>query len=404
MDIYWSQPPKVFTFIKIIVWLLITVIIVGIVLVFTLKIHETVSFQTGQLLSRNAPLVYYASSEAKVKRIYVKEGDLVQQGDTLMVLQNERLLASYHKAKENYWLSLANINLIEKQIANLESKIAALQSQERIIDAEFYTQSSSHTMELSALQQEIQTLKESIEISESRLQKDKDLMAEGVISPQVYQEKYQVFLTKKNELTNLQKQFNLRQSSKKGLGHAHSEQKHQWSINLLANDYEYVNLKKMLLEEEARNQEEENTMKMLLQELNRLTIVAEIRGHISGLFNMQQFSNFITKGTALLTLTSLEEEAFFAKVTIPQEGISKVTQGQIVHLKLDAYNHYYHGILRGTIEHIARQDTSANFYALAAIDSEHPGFDLKSGFRVKGDILIKETRLNRFLWEKMLEK
>ncbi len=404
MDVYLNQPPRVFIIIKIMAWLLISAIGIGLLLVFTLKIHETISFRSGQLFSQNAPIIYRAPAEAKLKQLLVKEGQSVQKGDTLLVLQNDLLLAEYQKAKEQYWLTLANINLLKKQIANLESKVEELQKQEKIIDSGFYTQRNSHSMELSALEQQISNLEESCEIAARRLEKDHELMDNGLLSRQKYQEKYQLFLSTKNELSDLQKQYHLRQSSQKGLRNTYSGQKHDWKLQLLANNFEYVDIKKSLLEEEARHQELGNNMQRLLAELNNMSIIAAVDGNVSNLFNTFKFTNFITKNTPLLTLTPQEEETFFAKFNIPQKSMSKVEKGQIVHFKVDAYNHYYYGILRGKVEHLARQDTSNNFYVLASISNKRDGFDLKSGFRISGDILIKERRLAAMLWERLLKK
>lgn len=404
MDNYWSQPPKAFTFIKIIAGLLILVVVVALVLVFTLKIHETVKCSTGQVLSRHTPIVYHNSVDAKVKKVLVEEGQAVKAGDTLLILENETLWSDYQKASENQQLAQENITLLEKQLKNLGKKVKALKKQGRVIDSGFENQNYSHSVELRSMVEQINNLKKGIEMTRSRLDKDRKLLQQGLMSHQAFQEKQQHFLAKKNQLTDLEKQYYLRQSSKEGLSHSHSEQKNEWKLRLLTSDYDYVSLEKQLLAEKNSQKALEKDLEKLSTELRQLTIVADIDGHVSDLFNRYQSSRFLPKGTTLLTLSHLEEETFYAKIPVPQESISKVNTGQEVHLKLDAYNHYYYGILKAKVEHIVRQDTSHHFFVLADIEKEQQGFDLKSGYQLKGDIVVKETRLFRFIWEKLLRK
>lgn len=375
--------------------------VIAILMIFLLKINETVPFQSGEILSRNAPIDYRAPYEATLAEIRVQEGDAVNIGDTLIVLHNEGLLGQYHTAKEGYWLTLANINLYKQQLENLDLKIVKMEEQVKIVESKYYSNHNNRKIELTALEKQVKSQKENIDISEQRLEKEKELLAIGAISQMEYQEKYQAHLEKLNGLTDLQKQHDLQFSSGKGLSNTYDSELKQMQLLILSNDYELVNLKKRLLEEEGRNQEFIDKMELISSELKKLVIISDIEGYISHLFNTKRVANFVEKGTALITIRPKEEEAFYAKLLIPQAAVSKVDTGQVVHFKLDAYNFYQYGILRGRVAHISQQDTSQQFYLLADVSVDKPSIVVKSGFQVKGDIILQEVRLYQFILNRL---
>ncbi len=183
-----------------------------------------------------------------------------------------------------------------------------------------------------------------------------------------------------------------------------SEQETGLKMQVLSNDFEQVDLKKKLLDEEAKSQELGSRTAYLLAELKKLVLIADMNGHVSRLFNTQREVHFVNKGASLLTLRPDAEESFYAKVTIPQASVSRVDTGQEVHLKLKAYNHYQYGILKGRVEHVSRQDTSDNFYVLANITTLNPSIEMKSGYQVQGDVVLRKVRLYRFIVNRLFKK
>jgi multidrug resistance efflux pump len=404
MDIYWSKLPKAFTLIKIIFTILTSIIATGILMIFILKINESVPFKSGEIISRNAPVEYKTQYEANINEIRIKEGDPVSVGDTLMILSNEILLEDYHSAKEGYWLSLANINLFKKQLKNLEAKDSELKSKAKIAESRLYDELKIRGIELSATEKQVNALKENIEISKEQLKKDQKLLEYGAISDLELKNNYQIHLDKLNELTTLQKQNALFENSEKGLKNRYSDEIKQSNMQILANDYEYINLKKTLLQEEVFNQEFANKLDYTSNELSKLVIVSELDGFVSKLINTKKISNYIAKGASLVTIRPKEGESYYAKISIPQESVSKLDTGQIVHLHLEAYNFYQYGILKGKIAYISQQDTSSSFYLLADITSDNSAISIKNGYKVKGDIILEEIRLSRFILNRLFHK
>ena len=81
---------KSIRFIKILNRVLIAFLIIIVILVFTINMNDTVSFKEGQIFSDNPQLKINAPNEVKVLKVQVKEGQEVQKGDTLFVLENKK--------------------------------------------------------------------------------------------------------------------------------------------------------------------------------------------------------------------------------------------------------------------------------------------------------------------------
>jgi multidrug resistance efflux pump len=79
--------------------LLLLFAITVIVLLFVLKINETVRIREGQVMAADPQVDYIAPFEAEVIRINVREGQAVKKGDTLMLLQNQDLLQQQARIK-----------------------------------------------------------------------------------------------------------------------------------------------------------------------------------------------------------------------------------------------------------------------------------------------------------------
>ena len=123
------------------------------------------------------------------------------------------------------------------------------------------------------------------------------------------------------------------------------------------------------------------------------------------------------KEQLLCVLNPLVEEEFFAKVKLKEEEIKDVMPRQKVHMKLSAFNHFQCGVLKGEVIHINKEviiekndvtttaQNTGGFYALVSIpESEAMRFNIKSGFKVNGDIILDRVKLYRFIIESMFKK
>lgn len=109
---------KSIRFIKILNRVLIAFLIIIVILVFTINMNDTVSFKEGQIFSDNPQLKINAPNEVKVLKVQVKEGQEVQKGDTLFVLENKKTKSDYDILHTNLIGMKNKINIIDKLISN----------------------------------------------------------------------------------------------------------------------------------------------------------------------------------------------------------------------------------------------------------------------------------------------
>ena len=109
---------KSIRFIKILNRVLIAFLIIIVILVFTINMNDTVSFKEGQIFSDTPQLKINAPNEVKVLKVLVKEGQEVQKGDTLFVLENKKTKSDYDILNTNLIGMKNKINIIDKLISN----------------------------------------------------------------------------------------------------------------------------------------------------------------------------------------------------------------------------------------------------------------------------------------------
>ena len=109
---------KSIRFIKILNRVLIAFLIIIVILVFTINMNDTVSFKEGQIFSDTPQLKINAPNEVKVLKVQVKEGQEVQKGDTLFVLENKKTKSDYDILNTNLIGMKNKINIIDKLISN----------------------------------------------------------------------------------------------------------------------------------------------------------------------------------------------------------------------------------------------------------------------------------------------
>ena len=399
------RQPSAFRLIRIMFYLLFSVIVVIFVLTFTLNINDSVKIVRGELVSKNTPIRYLAQFEAKIANIRVSEGEKVRPGDTLIILENKQLQASYNKTAKDVFLMQENIAIYEQLLENLQTKIDFQSKQKGNLRGDYNSNITNSKIAVSALEEQLKSVKRKVELGKMRLDKDYELFRNGVISEVEFNQKYQTYLDAQTQYADLEKQYKQQKNAKSGLKHSYSSQVNDNQLNVLAAEQEFFNTKKILVEQQITLEKLEGQLAFEKEELDKQFIVSDIEGRVRFLFNSQQKRNYVNKNEVLAVVAPEKEEEFYAKCLLSQESVKEVSVGQATHIKLDAYNYYRFGVLKGEVDYIARADTSNNFYVLAKIPPKNTkNFDLKSGYLLKGEIILGRIKLYKFIFRLLFEK
>jgi HlyD family secretion protein len=144
------------------------------------------------------------------------------------------------------------------------------------------------------------------------------------------------------------------------------------------------------------------TLKKIEKEISMQYIVATDSGTVNYLFNAVQSSNIISKGELLISL-SPKYNSYYAKAYIPQKSIQYIATPMVAHIKLDAYYHLEHGIMKGKVTYVSERKENDKFYVLIELNTNQK-FNLKSGYTIKGEILNERTTLIRYITKKLFKK
>lgn len=412
MDPFSSKTPRAYTLIRALFWILFSIMLVSVVMLFVLDTYEIVQSNEGEIMAENTPIEYFTPFEAEIKEIFVKESDFVHQGDTLLKLYSSKIATDYKQAKTELSLARNNIKLYKEQLNSLKSIIKHQKKERGNLKSGLRIKKRSENIGVKGLENQLEGLQQKLNMSEKSLKKEKRLLRKGAISEQEYNQKYQAYLDEQNAYAEVYNKYLQKKIDTETLPSEHATQLGQAEMEIISSEKDYYSTLQRLREEEINKGQLKVLVNTTKQELERQFIIADIDGYVSKLYNFHTDINYLAKKTSILKITPSKETQFVAKLTINEKAIKDVHIGQEAHLKLDAYNHYQYGILKATITHIDKELVKSKtkghvtkFYALASLSNTYDErFKLRSGFKLKGEIILKKVKLYRYVSQKIFKK
>jgi hemolysin D len=381
--------------------LLLFIVTTILVLIFVLKINETVTVSNGEIVAANPQADYKAPFEAQISKIYVKEGMPVRAGDTLLVMQNLDYIEQYPNKK-------TEIDFLQKKIQSNAVLQQALEKKKAGIERTIHISADKYRLDINRIENDIQTLERQIISQEQRLALAKEkyigdsiLYKKDMLSKYEYntsKEAYSVAVEKLNTWRSLLK----KQVTEKNLVY-----------NNFSKEQNTLQLEKVQLEENAqaliqtKNEYESQLMqaqevlRKLGTEFDKQKVIATSAGIVNFVFNTKQSSNLINKGDLLVSIapTTL---SYYAKVIISEKDMPYVKAGLNARLRLDAYQNFEHGPINGKVSYVAERKENINFYALVQL-SEENRFKLKPGYSIHGEIVVQRLPLYKYCIKKLFK-
>ncbi|MGB0840437.1 MAG: HlyD family secretion protein, partial [Chitinophagales bacterium] len=392
MDSFWNKEPSAFNLIRGLFYILLPVIVLAIVLLFVLEINDTKLIRSAQIVAENTPMVYQSPFEAQVRRVYVKQSAKVKIGDTLMILYNPDIQLAYDQALSEVNLISRNIESSQQLLDNLQSRLSQQKKQKGTIKNDFDYQKQNNSLEVEKLGQQLPLMKDKLSLSKKRLDKDYILLQEAVISEATFNKSYKVYLEEQQRYIDLQKQYEQKRSNSGQLSNSFQSKVQEQQLNLLSSEQEYFKVEQSLLEAEVSKLNKQQALDNAKQALVKQYILADISGEVSYLYNTLKSVNYVPKGTKLVEVKPQRAEEFYARLQVPQVAMANVEIGQLVHLKLQAYDHFKYGVLKGKIKYITENDSTPDFQIMAQIVPNQKQFDLKSGYQANGEIILQRVK------------
>ena len=390
-------------FVRIFFRILVSFFVVLTISVFVFHINDSVVFQTGEVLSENPQLDYKAAFEAIPDKVYVKEGQTVKAGDTLMVLHSEQIRKDFNDAKITVTSLQQTVKSITELRENAFDKIRNLQREKQLNTRTHGSQKEKIRNELKSASEKTALASEQMSnVGLTKLKIDSTLYRQNVISKLDITNSYDAYSNYKNSFLQSELTKNQIQSSSNSLDNDYLKTQNALDLKL-------IELQERLKELERQKTDADKQLTTAIDNLNYLQtqtlkqyIVAETDGEVQNLHNLKFKTNFINKDELLLSVTP-KKGKFFAKVTIPQREMRHVKVGQDAHLKVEAFNFYDQGVLSGSVSYVPEGKPKEDFFVIIDL-SPNKNFKLKPGYSLRGEIIVERLSIFRFALKKLFRK
>lgn len=318
--------------------------------------------------SQNPPEKIEARTNSKIEKILIKNGQEVNKGQVLFVLQSSANYEDVLKFKSI--IDSISPSEISSFPINETSryKLGELQSDYNTFakafrEEQLFTRLKPYSPEnlaasqsLSEYQSRISTLKQQLnlenvkfDLSKKNFQRTQTLFDQGVISKMELENEKIKYLQAEQNLKNLNISLSQLEEGINNL----NKTKSGVAIN---NEKDKINLESQSI------QVFEQLRKSLRQWEQTYLLVSSTKGVVS----YQQFwgeNQFIKTGDVVLSVLPKNKEALVGRMSIPSTNSGKVSQGQKVLIKLDNYRYQEYGILEGRVQNISlTPDEKGNYY------------------------------------------
>jgi len=394
---------KAINFIRIMNRILLAFVAIVTILIFALNINDTVGFKEGLIFSDTPQLKITAPNEVRIVGVLVKEGQEVKKGDTLFRLENKKTNSEHEILTADVSAMENKITIINKLMANTIERKKALRQLLGIQSVIYKTDRKKAAEEIAAWNNKLQLSSQQSSILTDKYKTDSLLYAKGAIS------KYEMTSTKSTSLNDRRTEADVRATTTvksydyQNLANNNKRTRNDLKRSIIDVDNEIENFKREILELETAIKDGKSNLTYVSDELGKMVITSPYDGTISNLFNAKQNQQTIAKGD-LLAIVAPSKEKFYAKVTLDEKDLAYIKNGQDINLKLDAYNYYRYGAVKGKITYVSPSDVNQTFYCLARIDSYNTHINLKAGYKLKGEVIVERMVLYQYIMKKLFDK
>lgn len=394
---------KSINFIKLLNRILVAFLLLVVILVFTLNMNDTVRFKEGQIFSDTPQLKIKAPNEVKAIKVLVKEGQEVQKGDTLFVLENKKTISNYDVLSADVNSLEHKFEIYKKLLENTKNRKNALIQLLNIQSNIYNTDRKKTALEIQAINNKINLASQQTSILTDKYKTDSLLYAKGAIS------RYEMTNTRTTSLVDKKGEVDIKSSyieknyDYENLYNNYKMTKNDLSRSIIEVDNQIQNFQKDLKEIETAIKNGKSELTYVTDEVKKLTVISPFNGTISNMFNTKQNIDIIDKGE-LLAIIAPKKENFYAKVILDEKDIIYVKKAQEINLKLDAYNYYRFGAIKGKITYVSPSDVDKTFYCLARIEKYNPNINLKAGYKLKGEVIVEEMKVYQYIFKKLFNK
>ena len=381
----------------------LAIIFLILLLVFTLQMNDSVKFTEGHIYSDTPQLKIIAPNEVKILKVLVKEGQEIKKGDTLFVFENKKIKSDFDVANIDIKMMQNKITILFKLITSTQERKKSLQQLLAIQSNIYYTDREKVKNEITSINKKINLSSQQTTILNDKYKTDSLLYSKGAIS------RYELTETKSKNIDDRKNQVDIKSNyNVKNYDFENLANNYQKTINdlnraIIDIENQLQNYNRDIIELKAMIADKRHNLTYITDELEKLTLISPINGTVSNLFNAKQNLETVNKSD-LLAIIAPKKEQFYAKIILAEKDLSYIKKGQEINLKLDAYNYYLYGPIKGKITYISPSDVDKTFYCLANMQKYNPNIKLKAGYVLKGEVIIEEMFVSKYMVKQLFNK
>jgi multidrug resistance efflux pump len=391
--------------------LLLSLIVMLLTLSWFVKYPDIVSSQTI-ITTETPPQKEFARITGKIDSIFVKDGQLVKENQSLAMIENisnykdflflKSIIDTIKVQKKSFDFPIDKIPVLF--LGDIEGSYALFENNyiQYILNKElqpFSNEAIANKVTTSELIRRLNNLQSQKELNKRELifkQKDlkrsKSLFDKGVISEKEYEIKQLEYLQEERNYKNMvsstsQLRESISNSNKISKGTEISRIREE--VTLLKNVIQSFNqLKKSIKDWE---------MKYVLS--------SKMNGKVSFL-NYWSENQTVNQGDLVFTIIPTKNSSYIAKLKTPAQNLGKVKIGQTVNIKLQNYPDYEFGVLMGKVKNISEVSNKEGFYNIDVslpkklITSYNKEIEFKQEMSGTAEIVTEDLRLiQRFFYQ-----
>ncbi len=347
-----------------------------------------------------------------VKRIGVKEGDVVKAGQMLVELDDTGVSEDLNRAQSRQTtLSMQEERLrafIEKRTPDFskfgEGAASSVADQQQF----FRTMESNNVGErkviedqitqkkrmIASLQAELRTAQENLAISTKLFQRREELYRKGFLAETKYLEAQQSMNSIEGDIARTQSRLSVADAE------IREYRTRLHSLGLNQNDRVNERLD-AIIADKAQNDE---LLKEMRSRYARLAIRAPVSGIVKGL-SVNTIGAIVKPGETLMEIVPVEDE-LVVEVKIAPQHIGHLKVGQPVKVKLSSYDFSRYGLVNGTLEQISATTFSGEngeryYQGRIRLGQNYVGHDRNNqvmpGMTVMAEIITGEKTILQYL-------
>lgn len=339
---------------------------------------------------------YAPQAGGTIYEIYVREGDTIKEGQTLMSVLSERTLQG---GSDIDTLKLQELETtIKHQLERIKGEETLLVAQTNQLEGQI----KGLKKELDQIEQSIKNQQDRVKSFETRVQALQKLLESKNISQSDYQKIYEDFLAQKQQYQELLRTKVNRQNS---LAQAESE------------------LEQLPLKSKSHISEIEKIISELKQQTAEVhgRRQLEIRAPIDGVVTALQAreGQMATNNSPLMAIIP-KDALMQAELYVPSRAIGFITPGQTVRIRYDAFPYRRFGIYEGTVEVISKHALLPSELTIPIPELKEPvyrvtvnlkqqyvmaygkDFPLQAGMSLEADIILEKQTLFRWILDPLI--